>query len=113
MPFLPMAKTIIQSLFRKEATVPYPMEPMPKDPLVRGHVDIDIDACIFCGICGKKCPTGALRIDRNDKEWEIARFECIVCGACCEACPKKCLHMRPELTPSAAETNKDLVKAGA
>ena len=100
MSLLPMTKTVCSNLFRKEATLAYPFAPMPKDPLVRGHVDIDINACIFCGICGKKCPTQAIRTDKDGKAWEIGRFQCIVCGACVEACPKKCLAMRPELTPA-------------
>jgi len=111
--FLPIAKTILSSLFKKEATLKYPFEPMPKDPLVRGHLHIDINDCIFCGICGRKCPTHAITVSKENKEWEIARFQCIVCGACTEACPKKCLHLQPDLTPASDVRTKDKVTPGA
>ena len=97
---LPFFKTLFKSLGSKAPTYKYPYAPMPKDPLVRGHVEIDIAACIFCNICARKCPTNAIAMDRQSKEWEIAPFQCIVCGECVEACPKKCLYMRPQLTPA-------------
>jgi len=106
--FLPIAKTIFKSLFHKPATQKYPFAPMPKDPLVRGQIQIDIDDCIFCGMCVRKCPTHALAVERAEKSWEIHRFQCIVCGGCVEVCPKKCLHMKPELTP--ANDTKDANK---
>jgi len=113
MAILPIAKTIFRSLVRKPATLRYPFAPMPKDPLVRGQVYIDINACIFCGICAKKCPTHAIGVEKDEKSWEISRFQCIVCGACTEACPKKCLHMRPELTPASGEKTRDKSTAAA
>ena len=113
MSFLPFARTILNSLKQKAATNAYPFEPMPKDPLVRGHVAIDIGVCIFCGLCGRKCPTHAITVTKESKEWEIARFQCIVCGACTEICPKKCLHMYPELTAASDTLFKDKVTADA
>ena len=107
MALLPIAKTIFRSLVRKPATLRYPFAPMPKDPLVRGKISIGINDCIFCGLCSRKCPTHAIAVDRNEKSWEISRFQCIVCGGCTEVCPKKCLHMLPELTPAAGERTKD------
>jgi len=110
-----MAKTIMRSLFQKPATLRYPFEPMPKDPLVRGHIAIDINDCIFCGLCAKKCPTHAITVEKSEKSWEIARFQCVLCGACTEVCPKKCLHMRNELTPASGERTRDksVATAGA
>jgi len=101
MSYVPIFKTIINSLFRKPPTTEYPFKPMPKDPLVRGSIGIDINACILCGICVKRCPVDALKTDKTTKEWGITRHGCIVCNACVEACPKKCLHMTNELTPAA------------
>lgn len=110
MAFFSIGKLIISSLFQKEATVSYPISPMKKDPLVRGHVDIDIEACIFCGICSKKCPTDAIEVDKAEKTWEISRFQCILCNNCVESCPKKCLYMNEELTPASAQLIKDCRK---
>ena len=100
MPFLPIANLLFKSLLKKESTLAYPLEPMPKDPLVRGHVRNDIDGCIFCSLCQKKCLTHAITVTKAQKSWEISPFSCVVCGACVEACPKKCLHMESELTPA-------------
>jgi len=107
MALLPIAKTIFRSLFQKPATLKYPFAPMPKDPLVRGQISIDIDSCTFCTICAIKCPTHAITVERKEKSWEISRFHCIVCNACTEVCPKKCLHMVNELTPSSGGKTKD------
>ncbi len=107
MAFLPMTKTIFKSLFHKPATLKYPFEPIPKDPIVRGQIQIDINDCIFCGMCTRKCPTHALTVDRAEKSWAIARYQCIVCSGCTEVCPKKCLHMVNELTPASDEKGTD------
>ena len=96
---LPFFKTLFKNLGNKPSTYAFPGAPMPKDALVRGHVEIDISGCIFCNICGRKCPTDALVINKETKVWKIAYYHCIVCGQCVEACPKKCLYMNPELTP--------------
>ena len=100
MSYMPILKTIIKSLFKKPPTVSYPFKPIVRDSLVRGHVTVEIENCIYCGMCVRKCPTDAIATDKAKKEWEISHFKCIVCGACVEACPKKCMFMRPELTPS-------------
>ena len=88
-----MKKIVLQSLFKKPVTIEYPITPAPKQERTRGHIEIEIDACVFCGICSKKCPTDAITVDRNEKSWEISRFSCIQCSSCVETCPKKCLRM--------------------
>ena len=106
---VPFFKTLLKSLCKKSSTHIYPHAPMPKDPIVRGHVEIDIDSCIFCNICTRKCPVDAISVDRPNREWEIAHFQCIVCNACVEACPKKCLYMRPELAVASYIVTKEKV----
>ena len=100
MAFFPMLKSLMDSLFRKNVTLAYPRGPMKLHERSRGHIRIDIDACIYCGLCQRKCPTGAILVDRSVRSWRIARFDCMQCGACVEVCPKKCLYM--ENTPAAA-----------
>ena len=94
MNFMNFAKTVMTNLFSKPATRNYPFEPRVYPERTRGQIGIDIDSCIFCGICSKKCPTGAIAVDRAQKTWKIERFGCIQCGSCVENCPKKCLHMQ-------------------
>jgi formate hydrogenlyase subunit 6/NADH:ubiquinone oxidoreductase subunit I len=89
-----MMKNIFKNLGSKPATRNYPFDKREPFKNTRGQVaGVDIDTCIFCGICSKKCPADAITVNRNEKSWEINNFKCVVCGVCSEACPKKCLHM--------------------
>ncbi|GHV05839.1 hypothetical protein FACS1894217_03420 [Clostridia bacterium] len=100
---LPMLKIVLGSLFKKPATVAFPAKPKINDELVRGQVAIELEKCIFCGICSKACPTRALSVDRAGKVWTIRRFECINCAFCVEKCPKKCLAMNNNVPPAATD----------
>ena len=95
---LPMLRTVLGNLLKRPATVSFPAGPKNVCPNARGHVAINIDQCIFCGICARKCPTGAITVDRAAKRWTIRPHECVVCGSCVEACPKKCLDMAEQAT---------------
>ncbi len=102
--------TILSGLFGKSATVNYPMEPRIASPVTRGHIKIDIDSCIFCGICRRKCPTSAIDVTKEDKTWAISRMHCIQCNSCVESCPKKCLYMRQELPHVSTGIEKEVVE---
>ena len=93
-----MGKLVFGRLFQKPATLMYPVVPREWKERTRGHIDIDVDACIKCGICMRKCPTNAITVDRDASTWEIQRMQCIQCGCCVDYCPKKCLTMAPEYT---------------
>jgi formate hydrogenlyase subunit 6/NADH:ubiquinone oxidoreductase subunit I len=88
-----MAGTVLKSVFKKPYTVKYPFGKLIERPNARGKIAIDIKQCIFCGICQKKCPTKAIRIVREEKNWSIDRLRCITCGHCVESCPKKSIIM--------------------
>lgn len=109
MGFFSISKLILSSLFHKSATAAYPAAPMKTHPLVRGQIDIVIEECIFCGICARKCPPGAIAVSKGEKTWAIRRFDCIVCNSCVENCPKKCLSMRASLPPVGDAQTKDVV----
>lgn len=51
----------------------------------------DSSKCVFCTLCAKKCPQGALEVDRANKTWKCNYDECIACGACAAGCPKKAI----------------------
>lgn len=102
MKLMNFTKTVLGNLFSKPATRLYPEQPRIYPERTRGKIGIEIDVCIFCGLCSKKCPTGAILVDRATKDWTINRFGCIQCGCCVEVCPKKCLHMQTDY-PSPAE----------
>ncbi len=102
------AKTEFRNLFSKPATRPYPQQPREYPARTRGHIENDMDVCILCGLCSKKCPTGAITVDRTGKTWSISRFSCIQCGYCVESCPKKCLSMKQTYTQPGAEKMTDV-----
>ncbi|HEY9160153.1 MAG TPA: 4Fe-4S dicluster domain-containing protein [Desulfomonilia bacterium] len=94
MPYFIMAGRTMKNLFMKPSTRLYPSRKRQSFSATRGHIDIDGEKCIFCGICQKKCPTGAISVARKEKTWEIERLRCIACGCCVDACPKSCLSMK-------------------
>ena len=49
--FFTFTRRIIGNLFRKPATVGYPYEPVEYPERMRGHVEINIEDCITCGLC--------------------------------------------------------------
>ena len=53
----------------------------------------DPDKCVYCTLCAKKCPVGALTVDRKEKIWKLDEEKCIGCGTCHEVCPKHCIIM--------------------
>ncbi|MDR0569896.1 MAG: 4Fe-4S binding protein [Clostridiales Family XIII bacterium] len=98
MAILKIGGMIMRSLFRRPATLMYPVVKRDWQERTRGHIEIDVESCIFCGICAKKCPTDALAVSRDEKSWTIQRMQCIQCSCCVEVCPKKCLMNEPDYT---------------
>ena len=49
--------------------------------------------CVYCTLCAKKCPAGALIVDRKEKIWKLDEDKCIGCGTCHDVCPKKAIVM--------------------
>ena len=96
MSVMEFAKTIIKNLLSPSVTTSYPKEKKECYELTRGHIEVNIEDCLYCGLCSRKCPTGAITVNRESKEWEIDRLKCIQCGYCVENCPKKCIMMKNE-----------------
>ena len=89
-----MLKNVIENLFSKPATRKYPFDKREPFANARGRISgIEIDKCIFCGICNRKCPADALIVNKIEKSWEIDPFKCVIGGLCVEVCPKKCILM--------------------
>lgn len=101
----------LRSLTKKPETILYPVEqPTPPEGL-RGHIDVDMKDCILCGICQKRCPTGAISVNKEDGTWTINRFDCIQCQICVRECPHNCLTAEPGWTkPAAAKTSETFTK---
>ena len=96
-----MAKIVVGNLFRKPATLMYPVKPAKITPISRGHVVMsDMDSCIYCGLCSRRCPAQAIEVDKEARTWQIDRMRCIVCNSCVEICPKSCLSMDTQYIPA-------------
>lgn len=108
MSIMKFSKVVLKNLVSKPATLLYPIKKRAFFARTRGHIDIEVDKCIFCGICVKKCPTNAINVERSGKLWAIERLRCIQCSSCVDNCPKKCLYMENEYTaPSTTGSVKD------
>lgn len=107
---LKMTKVALQSLLKKPATVPYPAARKPVYAATRGRIAIEEAKCILCLICDKKCPTGAIKVDRAGKTWAIDRLRCIQCNFCVEVCPKKCLAMENMYSAPVTGKQTDVVQ---
>jgi ech hydrogenase subunit F len=97
---------VFRSLFSKPSTRRYPFVKRETFVGTRGHIEIDIAKCTFCTLCAKRCPTSAITVDRQAKNWTIDRLSCIACSACVDACPKDCLTMANSYSP--AQVTKSL-----
>lgn len=47
--------------------------------------------CVYCTLCAKKCPAGAITVDRAGKTWTLDEDKCVSCGTCAEVCPKNAI----------------------
>jgi ech hydrogenase subunit F len=95
MPYFAMTKLALKWALTRPATSRYPFEPRQERPGSRGSLAFARETCVYCTVCAKKCPTGALLVNRAQKKWAVDRLLCITCGYCVDACPKKSLHLAP------------------
>ena len=84
--------TSLANLLRGKFTQRYPKEKprLPED--FRGKLYHDRGKCIYCGLCEKYCPSGAIKVDARKKTWTHDLGKCLFCGQCEETChllPKK------------------------
>lgn len=59
----------------------------------RGAFSWDRKKCVWCGLCGKNCPAGAISVDGRKKKYHFNQGRCIFCGRCAEVCPKKAIAL--------------------
>ena len=93
MGYFEMTKLALKWALTKPPTTRYPFEPRNPLPGSRGTLVFTKDNCVYCTVCAKKCPTGALLVNRAQKKWAIDRLRCITCSYCVEVCPKDALAM--------------------
>lgn len=91
-----MLHSVVSNLLSKPATRLYPQEDRAKFVRTRGCIDVEIAQCVFCGNCARRCPAGAITVDRPAQTWTIDPYQCIICGVCAEACLKKCVFINTQ-----------------
>lgn len=91
MPYFQMSRLALKWALTKPPTTRYPFEPRVPIANSRGQLIFTKDNCVYCTACAKKCPTGALAVDRTQKKFMLERLRCISCGYCVEICPKHSL----------------------
>ena len=98
-----LGKMTFGSLFKKPETVKYPFEKKEQPKGLKGHIVIDVDTCILCGMCDRSCATDCISVDKKQRYWEINPFQCIQCGYCITVCPKNSLSMDPNYWAASVE----------
>ncbi len=84
--------TILKNLVNRPATRKYPFVKRAPFEKYRGELYSNVDDCIFCGLCARKCPSVCITVDKKTCLWECDPFACVYCGICVDTCPTKCLH---------------------
>jgi ech hydrogenase subunit F len=105
-----MTKIVLKNLLGGPATLMYPKKKRTFTPITRGRVDNDIDKCIFCGMCSRRCPTYAIVVTKDSREWEIDRLKCCTCNLCVEICPVKSLSMENQYAPPQVDRGAGIYK---
>ena len=102
-----MSSNIIRNFLSKSATRLYPYQV--REPFENSRYELynDIDNCIFCKTCEKKCPSQCITVDKHAGVWECDPFACIFCSICVEACPTNCLHQK--ITHRAPSTEREMI----
>jgi formate hydrogenlyase subunit 6/NADH:ubiquinone oxidoreductase subunit I len=102
--WMPMVPQAVRNLFSRPATLRYPAVPLEPVAGARGQVLLNLEACVYCGLCARKCPCVAISVSRDLKQLALEQLKCVSCGLCVDACPKRCLSMdgrpQPVVTPA-------------
>lgn len=89
-------KDAFKNLFKKPATVNYPVVLTKAPEGYRGKIDFDVNKCLGCGNCARVCPTYAItmvpsEVTKLKKQPQIEIAKCVFCGSCVDICPTKAL----------------------
>jgi formate hydrogenlyase subunit 6/NADH:ubiquinone oxidoreductase subunit I len=88
-----MSRLALKWALTRPPTTRYPFAPRIPIAGSRGQLLFTSDNCVYCTVCAKRCPTGALKVDRARKTLTLERLRCISCACCVEICPKDSLSL--------------------
>lgn len=90
---LNMTPVVIRNFLTKPHTRLYPFELREIPDNVRGNLEINIEECLLCGTCQRRCPSQCITVDKNAKTWTVDPYACVYCAICVDNCPTGCLSM--------------------
>jgi len=68
-------------------------------PMQKGYIetegivaDIDLTDCSQCGLCSKRCPYSAIKVDAEENP-DVLKALCKGCGLCAADCPSECISI--------------------
>ena len=96
--------TVFKHLFKRPVTLEYPEKKLATNDFFRGKPSLT-NNCSKCGTCIRVCPSGAIRIHKNEFKIDLKR--CIFCGNCSFYCPNKAIKMSSNYELATCE-KKDL-----
>jgi hypothetical protein len=70
-----MMPNVLKNLLSPKATRRYPHEVRPPFENVRGELYNDIENCTFCSVCGVKCPSQCITVEKA-ATWTCDPFAC-------------------------------------
>jgi uncharacterized protein (DUF362 family)/NAD-dependent dihydropyrimidine dehydrogenase PreA subunit len=59
--------------------------------LPKSRISFNHERCVRCGLCGEKCPAGAISVHPGP---ECDHRKCIRCYCCMEVCPHSAIYLR-------------------
>lgn len=98
-----MTWNILENVSKKSATRLYPFEVREPFEDARGELYCDVEECIFCMTCARKCPSQCLSVDKKAQTWVCDTMACVFCGICVDACPVNCLGQKAAYRPVTSE----------
>ncbi len=93
MPYFEMSWMALKWALTKPPTTRYPFAARLPIAGSRGQLIFTQTSCVYCTVCAKKCPAGAIKVERAQKKFVLDRLRCFSCGACVEICPKNSLTL--------------------
>jgi len=91
-----MLLTVLKNLVSRPVTTKYPNVPADIPKGNRGRLDWDMEKCILCGLCQKRCPPLAVTMDKSAGTISLQVHRCISCGVCADICPKSAITVAQE-----------------
>lgn len=107
-----MLKTVLESIFKRPATIQYPFKRSEKPEMpekFRGKLIFYPERCIGCKLCMRDCPSGAIEIVKTaEKQFEahVDLGRCIYCAQCVDSCVKKALEVTGEFELAVLDRSK-------